>query len=201
MSGVSGFSIFVRQNIEEKTQKYKKIKKLDQYLYDICFIGTAHSDRYIIVGKIKDIAIKNDMKIYTFFYLQNPIMYWIRKLFLKEYKYGDISDFSFQPISQNEIIKIYHRVLKGGALADSYTTKKYFPSIVAKMSRVGEESGNLTEVLAYLADFYENEVDNTTKNLSTMLEPALLVFIGLTVGFVAMSIINPIYDLTSQVGR
>ena len=67
------------------------------------------------------------------------------------------------------------------------------------MINVGEESGNLSEVLDYLADFYELEVDNTTKNLSTMLEPILLVGIGLVVGFVAMSIINPIYDLTSKI--
>jgi len=57
----------------------------------------------------------------------------------------------------------------------------------------------LSEVLDHLADFYELEVDNTTKNLSSMLEPVLLVVIGLAVGFVAMSIINPIYDLTSKI--
>jgi type IV pilus assembly protein PilC len=69
------------------------------------------------------------------------------------------------------------------------------------MSKVGESSGQLSETLDYMADFYEGEVDNTTKNLSTMLEPILLVVIGLVVGFAAMSIINPIYDLTSQFGK
>ena len=67
------------------------------------------------------------------------------------------------------------------------------------MIKVGETSGNLAEVLSYLADFYEAEVDNDTKNLSTILEPALLILIGSVVGFVAVSIINPIYDLTSKV--
>lgn len=94
---------------------------------------------------------------------------------------------------------VYHNILKGSSLADSLTDKKYFPTIVSRMTRVGEHSGNLSEVLEYLADFYEQEVDNTTKNLSNVLEPALLVVIGLVVGFVAISIINPIYELTSKV--
>ncbi|MBT4209346.1 MAG: type II secretion system F family protein [Candidatus Komeilibacteria bacterium] len=102
-------------------------------------------------------------------------------------------------VYKREIINIYQKVLKGTALSDSINNKKYFPSIIPRMINVGEESGNLSEVLDYLADFYELEVDNTTKNLSTMLEPILLVGIGLVVGFVAMSIINPIYDLTSKI--
>ena len=102
-------------------------------------------------------------------------------------------------VYKQQTTQIYYRVLKGNSLASSISNKKYFPSIVSRMSMVGEESGNLSEVLDHLADFYELEVDNTTKNLSSMLEPVLLVIIGLAVGFVAMSIINPIYDLTSKI--
>jgi type IV pilus assembly protein PilC len=120
---------------------------------------------------------------------------------------GITIDQSLQIVSQTmtsevyklQAINIYHKVLKGNALSDSITNKEYFPSIVPRMTRVGEESGNLSEVLDYLADFYELEVDTTIKNLSTMIEPVLLVLIGLVVGFVAMSIINPIYDLTSNI--
>lgn len=104
-------------------------------------------------------------------------------------------------VFKNETMSLYHKVLKGNSLADALQGKNHFPNIVSRMTRVGEESGNLEEVLDYLADFYELEVDTTTKNLSTMLEPILLIFIGLGVGFVAMAIINPIYNLTSQVGR
>lgn len=104
-------------------------------------------------------------------------------------------------VYRQQTLQIYYRVLKGNSLADSISNKKYFPSIVSRMSMVGEQSGNLSEVLDHLADFYELEVDNTTKNLSSMLEPVLLVIIGLVVGFVAMSIINPIYDLTSKISN
>ncbi|PLX26238.1 hypothetical protein C0580_00390 [Candidatus Parcubacteria bacterium] len=101
---------------------------------------------------------------------------------------------------KRETTSVYHKILKGGSLADAMNNEDYFPSLLSSMIRVGERSGNLSEVLEYLADFYELEVDNTTKNLSTMLEPALLIMIGLVVGFVAISIINPIYELTSKVG-
>ncbi len=102
---------------------------------------------------------------------------------------------------KEEITFIYHNILKGQSLTDSLRSEKKFPPLVGRMITVGERSGNLEEVLDYLADFYEEEVDDTTKNLSTVLEPALLIIIGLAVGFVALSIINPIYQLTSQVGR
>jgi len=104
-------------------------------------------------------------------------------------------------VYKKEVTKIYHTILKGTSLADAISNKDLFPTIVGRMSKVGERSGNLSDVLDYLADFYELEVDTTTKNLSSMLEPILLAFIGLVVAFVAMSIINPIYDLTSKVGR
>ena len=83
--------------------------------------------------------------------------------------------------------------------------KKDFKSTISKK----EEAQFLHQRFKILAhvlkenlspNFYESEVDHTTKNLSTILEPALLIFIGLVVGFVAMSIINPIYQLTSRVG-
>jgi len=75
-----------------------------------------------------------------------------------------------------------------------------FPLLMIKMIDVGERSGRLDESLAYLAEYFSKEVDNTTKNLTTILEPLLLVFIGLVVGFVAVSVISPIYQITGQLG-
>jgi len=69
------------------------------------------------------------------------------------------------------------------------------------MIGVGEESGKFEETLFYLSDFYENAVDASTKRLSTAIEPILLVSIGLVVGFLALSIITPIYDITGNVKR
>lgn len=76
-----------------------------------------------------------------------------------------------------------------------------FPVLVARMIAVGEETGNLEETLLYLSDFYEEEIDGITKQITTILEPILLLVIGLVVGFVALAIITPIYELTGSVRR
>ena len=88
---------------------YSDIKKNEKYTYDLCFIGTAHSDRYEIVKKIEALGKKHNLSTYTYFYLPNSIMYWVRKLFLKSYKYGNIKDFFFQPLSQEEIVNIFKK--------------------------------------------------------------------------------------------
>lgn len=71
-----------------------------------------------------------------------------------------------------------------------------FPPTVSRMIEVGENTGKLDGNLFYLADFYAEEVDETTKNLSSIIEPVMLVFMGTVVGFVAISIIKPIYAVT-----
>jgi len=73
-----------------------------------------------------------------------------------------------------------------------------FPTIVSKMISVGEKTGTLEGNLKYLGIFYEEEVDETVKNLSIIIEPALLIFIGMLVGFVALSILGPIYQITGN---
>ena len=78
------------------------------------------------------------------------------------------------------------------------TRKKFFPDIFSHMIAVGEKSGSLSETFAYLSDLYEGEVEDLTKNISTMIEPALMVVMGLLVGFIAISIITPIYSITQN---
>jgi len=73
-----------------------------------------------------------------------------------------------------------------------------FPPMVYQMIAVGEKTGRLEEVLFYLAEFYESEVDTATKNLSTILEPVLLIVIGIVVGGVALAVITPLYELTAS---
>lgn len=94
------------------------------------------------------------------------------------------------------------RISKGTELSENLIPFEHlFPVLVVKMIKVGEGSGRLEEVLFYLAEFYETEVDASTKVLSTAIEPILLIFIGLVVGFLALSIITPIYEITGDIGR
>jgi MSHA biogenesis protein MshG len=63
---------------------------------------------------------------------------------------------------------------------------------------VGEESGNMEEILLFLADFHEKEIDYLSKNLTSIMEPVLLITIGLAVAVVALGIITPIYQITGS---
>lgn len=74
-----------------------------------------------------------------------------------------------------------------------------FPPNVVALVTVGEKSGKLEESLHYLAVYFENEVDVQTKQLPTLIEPLLLIVIGAAVGFIALAVITPIYELTSGI--
>ena len=76
--------------------------------------------------------------------------------------------------------------------------RRIFPDIVHQIVAVGERSGNLAGSLVYLSELYESEVDDFTKNLSSLIEPILMIFMGILVGFVAISIISPIYSITQH---
>ncbi len=76
---------------------------------------------------------------------------------------------------------------------------RLFPPIVVNIIRVGEETGALDQVLKETAQFYEGEVDQTMKNLTSIMEPILMVLIGLAVGALAVSVISPIYNLVNVI--
>ena len=77
---------------------------------------------------------------------------------------------------------------------------QFFPPLLAGMIEIGENTGNLEENLEYLAEYYNKEVSTGVQNLAGILEPALILIMGLIVGFVSLSIITPIYSLTQNLG-
>ncbi|MBI2573985.1 MAG: type II secretion system F family protein [Candidatus Wildermuthbacteria bacterium] len=92
-------------------------------------------------------------------------------------------------------------VKKGAKLSQVFREYgKLYPPVVAQMLEVGEETGKTSEVLGKLAEFYEGEVGNTTKNLATAIEPVLMLFIGGAVGFFAISMIQPIVSIQTSLG-
>lgn len=100
-------------------------------------------------------------------------------------------------IYQREL-RVAAETLRRGEFFSVYLLKKkkLFPLIFTNMIHVGENTGNLTENLEYLSEFYEEEVDEVLKNLSSIVEPFLLLFMGLLVGFIALSVITPVYQIS-----
>jgi len=91
-------------------------------------------------------------------------------------------------------------VTQGQPLSAAFVRREdLYPPFVGEMMSVGEETGEVTEMLKRLAIFYEEEVDRKTKDMSTIVEPFLMIFIGAAVGFFAISMISPIYQLSENI--
>lgn len=91
-------------------------------------------------------------------------------------------------------------VKQGKSLSEFFATKeRLFPPLVVNIMGVGEQTGELSAVLQEVASFYEGEVDQTMKNLTSIMEPVLMIAIGLAVGALAISIISPIYSLVNVI--
>lgn len=102
-------------------------------------------------------------------------------------------------IYRNAIHSFVAEIQKGNPVAQGMERHPdLFPKLVSRMVGMGEKTGSLEKTLHYLAQFYEDEVDNTMKNLSTVIEPILLILIGIVVAFVAISILGPIYKITGN---
>lgn len=98
------------------------------------------------------------------------------------------------------IVSAKDKIEQGGKIGDSFSGyDKLFPPLMVKMLYVGEKTGSLETATLRLAELYERDVDTMTRNLSVLLEPILLVFMGVMVGTIALSIIMPIYQLPNLI--
>src|SRR3989344_5917987 len=101
-------------------------------------------------------------------------------------------------LHQNVLDQAREKIQRGETLANSFlSAERLYPPLVGEMIAVGEETGELSSMLLRLAVFYENEVSAETKDLSTIIEPVLMIIIGAVVGFFAVSMISPMYSLVA----
>lgn len=98
-------------------------------------------------------------------------------------------------VIEQELLKASSEVREGRQLSQALAKSQLFPPIVSQMLSVGEETGKTDEVLAKVADFYEEEVDAVIDSLSSILEPIMIVIMGSMVGLIAISVIGPITSL------
>lgn len=101
---------------------------------------------------------------------------------------------------QGVLMEAEKAVVKGGSLSEAFERHpELYPPLVAEMIAVGEETGRLSNLLKETAEFYEDSVELQTKDLSTIIEPFLMLIIGAGVGFFAISMIAPIYSLSNAI--
>lgn len=92
------------------------------------------------------------------------------------------------------------KVRKGSKLSEALRPyQNIYPAIVVQMIEVGEETGETADILKKLADFFEEEVTNSTKNLSAVIEPVLMLIVGAMIGFFAISMIQPMYSMLGAI--
>ena len=83
-------------------------------------------------------------------------------------------------------------------MGNSFKKEAIFPAVVSNLLAIGEKAGHTEEILKTLSTFYETEIDAALKTLVSLLEPVLLMFLGVIVGGIALSLIVPVYQLVGQ---
>ncbi len=108
---------------------------------------------------------------------------------------GTLGNINFK----NSLLKSAEKVQEGKPLSKALARHtRLYPPMIIQMISVGEETGRLSDTLKTLADFYQEEIDNTTKNLSSVIEPIIMVVIGAAVAFFAISMIQPMYSMMGE---
>jgi type IV pilus assembly protein PilC len=110
-----------------------------------------------------------------------------------------VSQVSLNVVYEQAIIRARSQVEGGSSLTDAITATKVFPGIDCQMVAVGEKSGRLTSVLMHVAHYYEREVDARLKALASIIEPVMIVLLGLMVGVIAVSIFTPLYSIYDNI--
>ena len=103
-------------------------------------------------------------------------------------------------IAEKELLKVKEKVLKGEGLGDSIMKIKIFPPMLASMVKVGEEAGSLDSILDKTADFYDDELEREIQIATALIEPAMIVVMGIIIGFLLISILTPMFKMYNSIG-
>ena len=110
-----------------------------------------------------------------------------------------VSEVVGNKIVENAMIKIKDSVMRGDSLYSSMKESNMFPPMLYSMIKVGEETGSLDDILNKTADFYDEELETTIQTSVALLEPILIVIMGLIIAFIVISVMLPMFDTYSQI--
>ncbi len=105
-----------------------------------------------------------------------------------------------QKVIEGAVIEVIDDIKQGRGLSEPLKEQGVFPPMVVQMIEVGEQTGALDSMMNKIADFYDDEVDTAVEGLTSLLEPMLMVFLGVVVGFVVVAMYMPIFKLGDVVG-
>jgi type II secretory pathway component PulF len=110
-----------------------------------------------------------------------------------------VSDVVGNTVYQSVILRAADEVKTGKTISSVFARSADIPPIVSRMLMIGEETGKMNHVLDSTSRFYSQEVDNITRNMTSLIEPILIVFLGIGVGILVVSVIMPIYNITGSI--
>ncbi|XZI80087.1 type II secretion system F family protein [Clostridium perfringens] len=102
-------------------------------------------------------------------------------------------------IAEKELLKVKEKVLKGEGLGDSIMNIKIFLPMLASMVKIGEEAGSLDSILDKTADFYDDELEREIKTATALIEPSMIVLMGIIIGFLLISILTPMFKMYNSI--
>jgi type IV pilus assembly protein PilC len=102
-------------------------------------------------------------------------------------------------VVKDAVMETRTNIEAGKSIAKPLESTKVFPPMVTQMISVGEETGALDTMLSKIADFYEDEVDTAVDNLMSLLEPVMIVFLGVVIGGIVISMYLPMFDLINKI--
>ena len=111
-----------------------------------------------------------------------------------------ITDVNSNVLFHDAFVRISQKVEKGMSVGTAMSNEPIFPESLTQMTIVGEQTGHLDETLLKLAEYYQTESEMAVKGMLTLLEPMIIIFLGISVGFLVMAVITPIFSLTSSLG-
>lgn len=111
----------------------------------------------------------------------------------------ETADTTGNVLFKNAIVDVSRQVEKGVTIGEAMSAYKLFPPLLIQLVKIGEQTGKIDETLVKASEYFEREVDQTVKTLTTAMEPFIMIILGVGVAFLIISVITPIYSLISSI--